>query len=198
MSVLAICGQDDIVVALSAALDGKLRTSRTAVSGELLIEPRGSGTSNAQEHALGLALAWLLLNKPLDASCSLRLEGRADADSLPVVIHASPAAVAAAAAATAATAKAAPSPTPTEPSSCVEVYHLHAHFNSVPGSEAAARELLGAVRAALARADETALHEHVWYAKNGPHDPWSWELWVENDRALGIAAAELARGAGSL
>ena len=31
------------------------------------------------------------------------------------------------------------------------------------------------------------LHSHVWHSKNGPHDPWSWELWVESTAGLGAA-----------
>ena len=134
-----------------------------------------------QEHALGLSLAWLLVNRPAGAHCSLRLGGEDGAGAQPIVLHARASAAAAAA-----------SP-PAVPAACVEVYHLHCHFNGRPGSEAAARALLATVGESLRGAGERALHDHVWHEKNGPHDPWSWELWVEGERALGVAAAALMR-----
>ena len=35
------------------------------------------------------------------------------------------------------------------------------------------------------------LHSHVWHSKNGPHDPWSWEVWVESSAGLGAALAHM-------
>jgi hypothetical protein len=35
------------------------------------------------------------------------------------------------------------------------------------------------------------LHTHVWFEKNGPHDPWSWELWVNTAVGLGAAVTHL-------
>ena len=190
-------------LARALALGGQT-PSLTAAAGRssstLRVETLSSSTP---EHALGLALAWLLVNKPPAAHCTLRLCGEADAGAQPIVLHASPVAAAAKAAATAGVdaslarnrdgGDVAAGAAGARPSECVEVYHMHAHFNDARGSEAAALALLGAARTALCRAGEVPLHEHVWHSKNGPHDPWSWELWVESERALGVAAAALAR-----
>ena len=80
-----------------------------------------------------------------------------------------------------------------DPRVCVEIFHLHCHFNGLPGSEAAARSLLEATKAAVRSAGQVCLHDHVWHEKNGPHDPWSWELWLETQAALGVAARHLMR-----
>jgi hypothetical protein len=71
------------------------------------------------------------------------------------------------------------------PASAVDIYHVHAHFNEE--SEEYALNILDSTASAVSSAGETVLHKHVWREKNGPHDPWSWEMWVENSTALGAA-----------
>ena len=72
-----------------------------------------------------------------------------------------------------------------DPDESVDIYHVHCHFQ--PESEAAALELLASTSSAVVSAGELVLHDHVWHEKNGPHDPWSWELWVETRVGLGAA-----------
>ena len=103
----------------------------------------------------------------------------------------------------------------TDPTSAVEVFHLHCHFQNPQGSqgsqgqtksqtksqtpgviassEAAALRVLEDTKAAIRAGGSTPLHDHVWHGKNGPHDPWSWELWVEDTEALGHAALHFLR-----
>ncbi len=90
----------------------------------------------------------------------------------------------------------------------MEVFHIHCHFDEA--SEVAAATALAGVRAAIeAAAERTApgggagfrersegvLHEWWWKGKNGPHECWSWEVWVESQAALG-AALDALMGAG--
>ena len=130
-------------LARALALGGQT-PSLTAAAGRssstLRVETLSSSTP---EHALGLALAWLLVNKPPAAHCTLRLCGEADAGAQPIVLHASPVAAAAKAAATAGVdaslardrdcGDVAAGAAGARPSECVEVYHLHAHFETTRG-----------------------------------------------------------------
>jgi aromatic ring-cleaving dioxygenase len=73
-----------------------------------------------------------------------------------------------------------------EPAEAIEIYHLHCHFSAT--SEPCALGLLESTKAAICGSGAgTALHDHVWHEKNGPHDVWSWELWVEDTPTLGVA-----------
>jgi aromatic ring-cleaving dioxygenase len=83
-----------------------------------------------------------------------------------------------------------------DPAAAVEIYHLHCHFGGPgqrpgPGLEECALDLLESTKAAIRRLRHggVPLHEHVWHEKNGPHDVWSWELWVEDQPTLGVAVA---------
>jgi aromatic ring-opening dioxygenase catalytic subunit (LigB family)/aromatic ring-cleaving dioxygenase len=78
-------------------------------------------------------------------------------------------------------------PRPTDPAKTIEIFHLHCHFES--SSESVALAFLESTRIAVGKAGERVVHDHVWHEKNGPHDSWSWEIWVETARALGAAAA---------
>jgi len=79
--------------------------------------------------------------------------------------------------------------TEADPRRAVEVFHIHCHFDAA--SEAAATHAMQAVRAAVEGAGEVALHDWWWRGKNGPHECWSWELWVETESALGAALGVL-------
>jgi hypothetical protein len=77
------------------------------------------------------------------------------------------------------------------PLQAVEIYHIHCHFNDTEGSEKTALDLLESTKSMLVAAGEKPLHDHVWHEKNGPHDPWSWELWVENTKELSLVVSYL-------
>ncbi len=78
-----------------------------------------------------------------------------------------------------------------DPDACVDLFHLHCHFDAA--TEAAARVLLASTERALAAAGIPACHSYVWHEKNGPHIGWSWELWVDSIAALGVGVLHLMR-----
>ena len=43
---------------------------------------------------------------------------------------------------------------------------------------------------------QLSLHQHVWHEKNGPHDSWSWEIWVEHAAGLGAALLHFMTASG--
>lgn len=77
-----------------------------------------------------------------------------------------------------------------DPASVVEVTHLHAHFDRE--TEKRAIEVLRRLKRVVeSKEQDTVPHHYVWHEKNGPHDKWSWEMWVETPEALGIAVSYL-------
>ena len=117
--------------------------------------------------SLGAAVAWLMVNRPNNIACSISSITGKDAirfhpPTVPVKGWCAEGVV--------------------DPFTCVEVFHLHCHFDA--SSEAAALELLASTKKAITSAGGTPLHSHVWHGKNGPHDPWSWEIWVENKNLI--------------
>eukprot|EP01060_Flectonema_neradi_P029874 TRINITY_DN4235_c0_g1_i1.p1 TRINITY_DN4235_c0_g1~~TRINITY_DN4235_c0_g1_i1.p1 ORF type:complete len:242 (+),score=29.06 TRINITY_DN4235_c0_g1_i1:68-793(+) len=66
----------------------------------------------------------------------------------------------------------------------IEVFHVHCHFTKETEDDA--------VRI-LKRLERNpfVIHTHIWHEKNGPHDMWSWELWVEQAAHLGSIIAEI-------
>jgi len=77
------------------------------------------------------------------------------------------------------------------PQDCVEVYHLHCHFDA--RSEPVALLFLEETKRCIERDGGTVLHSHSWHEKNGPHIGWSWELWVDKTQALGAAVHHFMR-----
>ena len=71
-----------------------------------------------------------------------------------------------------------------EPEQFVEVFHVHCHFNKETEDDAV--RILKKLEA-----NPYVIHTHVWHEKNGPHDLWSWELWVEQPLHLGLIISEL-------
>lgn len=131
------------------------------------------------ELSLGHAVAWLMVNRPTNCTCTVKEN---DVRSEPFVLR--------------------PSRVPVsqgnrttfdaDPSECVEVFHLHCHFK--PTTEGVARALLETTKGVVEGAVlDGALHDHVWHEKNGPHISHSWELWVEAIPALGAAVQHLMR-----
>ena len=129
---------------------------------------------------LGRALAWLLVNRRTTLAVSVeRVDGRGDTlrlspPTIDVPVERANAPLAAGSHGC-------------DPADCVETYHLHAHFDAA--AESAALALLESTQNTLRAAGVLPLHSHVWHSKNGPHDPWSWELWVETAAGLGVAVA---------
>ncbi|GMI04270.1 hypothetical protein TrRE_jg5014 [Triparma retinervis] len=78
-----------------------------------------------------------------------------------------------------------------DPEKAIDIFHIHAHFDT--DSEAAAIQILESTAGAVRRSGEVPLHQHLWHEKNGPHDPWSWELWVERPAGLGAALLHFMR-----
>ena len=71
----------------------------------------------------------------------------------------------------------------------IEVVHVHCHFDKTAEARVAAIELLDSCASALESAGCPVLHTHVWDRKNGPHIGWSWELWIEQGLAVGVAVS---------
>jgi aromatic ring-cleaving dioxygenase len=162
----------------------------------------------------GWALGWIMCNRPAALGVTLTPRDDDDCDdgdnhrqALISAVHFPPATV---------QVSFANRPTmDTDPTSSIEVFHLHCHFQGSQGSqgsqgqtksqtksqtpgvvassEAAALRVLEDTKAAIRAGGSTPLHDHVWHEKNGPHDPWSWELWVEDTEALGHAALHFLR-----
>ena len=150
--------------------------------------------------ALGHTLGWLLLNRSSGTNWTLTLNGAGGAEPiylLPCTPSRQPAYTLAGPPVATHTVPSDPScyalngRGAADPSKCCEVFHLHCHFNSESLSEPTARALLASTAAAVDRAGEVVLNTHVWIEKNGPHDPWSWELWVNTPGGLGAAATHM-------
>jgi hypothetical protein len=117
---------------------------------------------------LGETLSWLLVNKPPHSTAALALHTQyADACGplgnpvrLPGIGTGVVAPVRADGGQTIGGAEA-------NPRACVDIYHLHCHFNGNPGSAEAAEALLVGAKAAVVAACEAPLHHHVWHEKNG-------------------------------
>lgn len=134
----------------------------------------------------GEALAWVFVNRPIDAPVTIRAitssnvsvskdtvafvppspAVEADLDGIRVVNAGS-----------------------VVPSQCIDLFHLHCHFDEA--TEAAARRLLASTINAIKEGGERACHSHVWHERNGPHVGWSWELWVDNPSALGLGVRHM-------
>ena len=129
---------------------------------------------------LGAAVAWLMLNRPAQVGCQIRLD---DGVMLaPVNFYGATWLCDSQNGARTA-----------DPAVAVDVFHCHCHFTPEAEDEAAA--LLQSTQDALRAAGVLPLHHHTWHQKNGPHDPWSWELWTETTEGLGAALQHFARQA---
>ena len=227
MGILCEIGDAELAEGLALYLCGKGFAAECPKQDALVVQ----GESDRLGLGLGLAIAWLMVNRGPSTQCTLRFDDDGLAQPFQLLPVAIPSASAAAAAppppppptsssaasaasgpngstattttattASASAASSAPSAAPSlaapngpnvDPARCVEVFHLHGHFNAKPGSEAAAVAMLASTAQAVTDAGCTPIHTHVWHEKNGPHDPWSWELWVDSALALGAAASNL-------
>ena len=131
---------------------------RASAQGSVLQE---TNVANVED-GLGAAIAWLMVNRHASTRCTLRLDGvlAHPFQLLPSPFAASDGGGGGVEAGAADAEKPAPSSSPpstttsttpssaahngpnADPTCCVEIYHLHCHFNDVPGSEAAAVDIL--------------------------------------------------------
>jgi hypothetical protein len=140
-----------------------------------------SAASAVGTAGLGALLAFAYVNRPVHAVAVIRAPGVFGADTISV--GPPPADV----------------PVPVanrhsfdaDPDACVDLFHLHCHFDA--STEEAARELLASTERTLAGAGTPACHSYVWHERNGPHIGWSWELWVDSIAALGVGARHIMR-----
>ena len=159
--------------ALAVFLDARSPRNPHQLSGD------GTAVGIQSEQELGLALSWIFVNRPTNVTAILSSTTPSSCDSITFAPPRVPVPVA-------------NRPThDTDPSACIEIFHLHCHFDAT--NEPAALKLLDRTKAQLQETGNTSCHSHVWHEKNGPHDGWSWELWVDNPTALGVAVHFLMR-----
>ena len=125
--------------------------------------------------ALGSAVSWLLVNRPSELICTIT-------SNAPSALHFYP------------PPELVPVPLANgDAMTCdpriIEVVHMHCHFDKTAEARVAAIELLDSCTSALQSAGCPVLHTHVWDRKNGPHIGWSWELWIEQGLAVGVAVS---------
>jgi len=144
-----------MAVTLTTA-DETLRRQLTAYLADVDGVDGGGGVLVQGHAALGHAVSFLMVNRAPHQACTLRLgadTGAHSAAAQPVVFQASAPAPAPTSGATGATGGSTRGSSvngggSAVPSACVDVFHLHCHFNGTDGSEAAARELLASTEAA--------------------------------------------------